>query len=268
MVLELKYWRVYCKTEEKEHFIWSKIKPTTCPINSEHEINPQGTIETNSISQNEVRILEETVKTGGMFKVVGYTFTVPPNSTAYDVHVFDYPASVLTGIMKSDNDPEIDDVIDLYLKMEGTNEGIIGIITQNVNPGDTEIHVSPGVVNNLRPGWHISLCQTDNYTSTGNVINKSSDKHIISSLDLENNIIHLVQPWDEDIRMAGPIPTYIQFWIFMVTNFYIGPNEDFIIGTSSVGGAYMKKNRQFRFRYRNNHPTKERKIRYRYEMLY
>lgn len=65
---EVHLWQVRCLTDNRWETVWDEYEPMTCPINNTHSINSNLTTKLKTVSQNVVKIEEETTDIGGFYQ--------------------------------------------------------------------------------------------------------------------------------------------------------------------------------------------------------
>jgi hypothetical protein len=139
--------KVFCNTEGKwvEAIKESQGSLTVCPNNNTHSIDADSSTIISHLSNNVVKIQEENLNadTNGFYAIRGRSFTVSGNDFYFDAFLPRIPFSILRGNFKSREDLE-GDVIDAFVLPQSSN--LVGYATQDINDGDTTIHVSMTVI--------------------------------------------------------------------------------------------------------------------------
>lgn len=280
----IKY-RVRC-TDENEWKNWilsSDVStPTTCPTDSNHNINTILTSVVETISANKVTIKEETQDTGGNFQVTTVNVISNVGQTNTALLSWPYPVSALCMKFNSSTDM-FEDVLNLTI---GENT-IIGILTsdiatvegnwvsQNYTKGQVVSYVHPtfgiryytciaNTVNNQHPtdknfwihGHILSVSSTvTQNTLIGYSINlyngvNTDNLGDVLLVDKEFNLIYVELP-PTNSYTTSPI-TYIRQTVSHVKNFKIGTAGLHSIGDNKIGGAYLPADTLVSIHYTNN----------------
>ena len=236
----VKEWEVYCTVEELYKRVWSIEAPTKCPDNSTHSIstNPGPKI-INYVSDKKVKIIEEDGITQGIYKLHGFTRDIPSgpvgNVTTF-THIWKYPITLSNGWFISTNEmvgDKIDCVVAENLK--------IGIITNPVNIGDSNVSVSPTVIPNLYNGYVFTLTDGVNTDYMGEVIDLNNGNNVVT---LENTSTHFYSPLS---------PTYVEMGVKVIENFSIPAGKQrYAFAEKKIGGKYIPKNIPMVIKYTNN----------------
>jgi hypothetical protein len=94
------YYKIFCNTDNKYVYVWSKIQPSTCPENTTHSINLSSVVVIDDIRSNTVEIMEEAPNddpTGGRYKCQGLSIPDIVLSKKYSqCFSWIYPVSILS----------------------------------------------------------------------------------------------------------------------------------------------------------------------------
>ena len=231
------HYRVYCNTDSKNEYVWNTSIPTTCPINSEHDINTESISIINEINPNLLKIQEERIPTGENFRSECYPLfgaTGPDVITTRDF-TWPYPVTVLE-IKLYVEDQNKGDKIGLQVGPDT----IIGVITSPVSIGATSITVSSTVLDYLMNGYNLSLTDGVNTDDCGRVNNiNTSTSTVTFSTPTTHSFSHTS-------------PTYVRQTVRVIDDFTLGPKWLISVGDSKIGGAYVPSNTIVRTIYTNN----------------
>jgi hypothetical protein len=249
----IKY-RLYCTTDNRWEFVWkeeTEPAPTTCPTNTTHTINSSSVSIVDERAELKVQIQEESVETGGHFRLDNYYFTCPGNTTTYydfsipiNISVLSYKLVVQSNMA----DDQFGGVV--------SPDTTIGVITANVGPTDKIINVSSTVVQNAYIGMECNLFDGTNTDVLG----------FISDIDTQNNQI-TVQNSPVSSYLATT-PTQVRIGIKMANDVKIPKftNGGYMeVGSSKIGASHLPANTVTRVKYINNSSdTKECHVLYEY----
>jgi hypothetical protein len=241
-------YRVFCITENQNVYQWNTAAPTQCPNNNTHTINPNSISIIDQVSSNAVKIQTESVPTGGYFKCQSHTFSADPNTTTTTQISWPFNISLMTVFCTTTTDQEGD-----VITAEVPSNIIVGLITQDVTAGDTQISVSQTVLANIAIGFHISLTDGVQLNQMGRIID--IDK-IAGKLTLETAATN---------SFAAANPTYVRMSIIPIENLEFGPAQTYTLGQSSLGASHIPANTPIVIKYTNNgSSTKKMVINYQY----
>lgn len=241
-------YRVYCNTEQSYKFVWSDTTPTTCPSNNQHTIDDVTITIIDSITTSSVNILQESIPTGGNYRVEGRKMTIAANSTQTEDLSFPYQLSVLTITLTTDDGNE-DDILNCFLAPNTT----IGVLTQSASQGSSTIHVSPTVVENIKIGYRVSVIETGEILDLGECI----------AIDKVNNTLTL-----ENVTQQTFSPgSYVQMTINNVKNLVLKGNANYELARKTIGSSSLPPGIVVRVQYQNLGNTPK-KFFYSYEYMY
>lgn len=248
MSKQVNKYRVYCNTEQTYNFAWSDTIPTACPTNDQHTIDDVTITIVDSITTSAVNILQESVPTGGNYRVEGRKMNIAANSTQIEDIVFPYQLSVLT-ITVSTGEENEDDILDAFIAPDTT----IGVLTQGANQGTTTLNVSPTVVDNITVGYRVGIVSESTPVDLGECI----------AIDNLNNTITL----QNGIPQNFTIGSYVQMSVNNVKNFVLMGNTTYELARKTIGSSPLYPGLVVRIRYQNlgNIPKK---FYYSFEYMY
>lgn len=278
-------WRVRCTTDnvDEEWILDSELAaPTTCPVNTTHTIDSSLTAVIEEISDNIVKIQEESIPTGGKFQTTSIELTAVKNTVSYVDTVFPFPISALAVEFVS-NASMKGDIVSISVGPDKII-GAIGAgvspasawVSQNYTVGQTVTYTDPNpiygarvytcIVNTVsnevptdtthwRHGFVITVSSTviDN-TSNGNYLKlddltNSDDVGRVLYVDKENSQVYVET---NPTNTFSPLsPTYVRQTVYTVYNYKISEPWEYRIGESKIGGSYVPKDVVVRFLYDN-----------------
>jgi len=227
-------YRVYCATEGQYVTTWATEPPTTCPNNNTHTIDVSSIVIIDSISSEEIEVKSTMSGTNGHYKTIGYTIDIEPGVNIVTTKDISYPyATSVRGSRLVVRDENIGDNIEVVAAPNTQ----VGIITSDVNIGDTTISVSSTTHTDI--GYRITLNDGTHTSELGEVF----------GIDSTNNTITVATPSDQSYSAATP--TFVEITVPRIENldlFLTGPIE---LGSSEIGGTTNPKNTIMRLLYTN-----------------
>lgn len=223
-------------TDSQFEEVWSDTSPTVCPINNSHTVDTSLVSAFESISESEVLIKEETVKTGGNFMCESHCLIAAtgPGVTTYRDFIWPFPISVMSLSFVTD----VDNSKDIVSCQVGPDT-IIGGLVANCATGATGIYVSQTVVDNTMLGYHLNLFDGVNSDDLGRII----------SIDDQTNLIKVET--GPSVSYSALTPTYVRMTVYTVNNYTIGKPGSYGIGKDKIGGSYVPENTIVRVNYLN-----------------
>jgi hypothetical protein len=240
-------YRLFCNTEQTYHFVWSDSTPTTCPANNQHEIDNVTISIIDSITTSAVNIVQESVPTGGNYRVEGRKLDISANSTQSEDIVFPYQLSVLTITIHTSEENE-DDILNCYIAPNTT----VGVLTQAATQGDTTLHVWPTVVANMKVGYRVSI-----------VDSVPIDLGECIAMDTVNNTITL----QSGIPQGFDNGSFVQMTINNVKNFVLKGDTVYELARKTIGSSALAPGLVVRIQYQNLGETPK-KFYYSFEYMY
>lgn len=241
-------YQFHCHTEQKIVTVWDTITPTKCPNDNTHQINLDTISIINSVTPNNVNIIQSDASVKDNYRVENLVFTVPANQMYTKIITFPYNVGVLTVNWKC-KDIHEGDVINGYIAPNAT----IGQITQNINQGDTIIHVSPSVFTYLNAGYIVNITNGTKNINMGEV----------KSFDKINNTITCVLQSNDSINTGS----LLQMTIHNIRNQILFADEDIHLSTKHLGSSFLPANINILFTYTNNSNV-DKTFKVWYEILY
>ena len=227
-----------CSDESVTKHVWRSEGdpvPTKCPDDTSHTIVSSSIRIVDKRENNKVVVQEEEVPTGGNFRIESVTFDIPAGQTHAENKSWNYNVSVLDVFYVSTSD-HVGDNIEIIVAPDTT----IGVITANVDIGDTVINVSQTVIDYTMVGYNINLNDGVNNDNLGPV----------TSIDKDNLTITCTNPTTNAFSAVSP--TYVVQNIYMLRDFEIGPPFHIPIGDGKIGGSSIPAGTVVRVNYTNN----------------
>lgn len=225
-------WSLWCVTDQKIEYVWSDIEPHVCPTDHTHEIDQETVSIIDQMTQNVVKIKEESIVTGGNFKCETRKITISANSTNHMDTSFKYPVSVYNFTFRTKDQNE-GDLIEMHI----APNTLVGIFTTDTLIGNNILTVSNTAINVLMIGYHVSTIIEGNSIDLGTIIN----------INKNTNQITLSQNLAQDITNGLPILMTIK----VIENYEIGPAGAYVIGEGKIGGFSIPANTLIRVVYTN-----------------
>lgn len=232
------YWLYFCATENKFYNIWSETAPTVCPTNAAHIVDNTQTMALQTIDSNVVTIKEELLDTQGIYKYQGYSQVIPAG-TPGDVTTINLTWPRQITLLNGTFDGQTANFGDV-INADVIPATPIGYLTQNVNVGDTLLHVSPTVVQNVFNGFTVILSDGVNTVNMGECM----------SIDNVRNTI-TVQTASTQAFLASS-PTYLSISVSVVNNLHVGSVRPYEIAQKKIGGKTIPAGTKFSITYMNN----------------
>lgn len=226
-------YRLYCNTENAFNTIWDTKTPTTCPNNKTHLIDNNSISIIDNISSIATSIIQSGNNVNDNFKLESKLIFIPPNQTVTFTYNWPYNIAMMV-VTWTSTEENRGDIINGYIAPNTT----IGIITQNINIGDTIIHVSPTVLQYLKQGY---LVQINNGISI-------LDLGVCTTIDLTTSTIKCLNTANITMN-AGSM---LQMTIHNIKNIYLYNPEQFKIGEKHVSSQSLPANTNIQLSYQNN----------------
>lgn len=243
------YYRVYCSTDSKYEYVWGTEEPTTCPVNTAHTIVPAQTTIVNIISEEQIKIKEETTPTNGKYQVATVAFDCPMGTTVY-THSFDFPMNALASFIPVSSTQEGDTLL-----VEVAPNTTVGALTANASAGVKVFNVSQTVIDYTITGLFFTLTDGVNVDNLGR----------IKEIDTDNNTITTTYATTHAFSAASP--TYCQITSVYADNVEFGTAGIYSYGNTSIGASYVPAGTEIKMTYTNNSMVTKR-LRVNFEYFY
>lgn len=233
----LKKWQVWCETENQFVEVWKHTRPEICPNDLRHEIDHSRTVFTDIKYVESERIQhvyinsKSFLNTNGYYMVEGRKFMIP---SEHDVHYEDHTfalSSCVYGLKAQANPENVGDSFSLVINPDT----IIGVLTNAAQAGDTLIHVSPTVTQNLVPGFYVKI---------------GEDERRVMSIDKENGTLTLDSALSPSSTLEAAI-TPIKLRLYIAYHYEIGAAGTIDIGYGGMGGKTLPPGTVVRLEYNN-----------------
>ena len=230
-------YRLFCESENTLVTCWNTIQPTVCPNDNTHTINSNSITIIEKISRQNVSIIQsEPGFTNGFYKVEGWSFNIPANSSAYNDISWSYNIAVMTINLLPSSD-NIGDTVNAY----AGPDTIIGINTQTLNQNVSVINVNSTVLENIRHGYTVSVVNNSQNINMGECI----------SIDIENSRITCNTTSSESIVPGA----YIKVSRNVIKNITFTTNNIVNLANKNVSSTAFPANTVARMHYTNNSNT-------------
>lgn len=228
-------YKIYCDTEAAYVSGWGTAPPTECYNNDTHTVNANSIQIMDIVSNNEVLIKEDKITIGRNIKIKEIVLEdVEKNTSKTVIYTFNFITSMYSFKYISD-DTNKGDQITIAIN-PNTN---FGYITQDVEIGDTVIHVPAVMLIYISNGFNANL-----YTG---VITENLG--LIKSVDKINNTITVSTPSTQAFSAAS---TFIRATYYVMEEMTIGSAGLHDFGNDVVGGAAVPVGTVAHFIYKNN----------------
>jgi hypothetical protein len=200
-------------------------------------VDVSSAVEIDRIEEQEVKIIEEEVRTGGFWGVEhieieseGQTDSIatkvwPMNITALAMHV------LLKENMEGDE-----------MTVEVAPDTTIGALTAPHGTGDTVLNVTGTVCANIEIGFYLRLLDASNGTT---------EQMRVIGVDKTACTVTMESPLVNTYNPAGP--TYCQLTVKRVNRVKLpGFSGDITLGVGKLGGSHLPANTPVRITYHNN----------------
>jgi len=279
-------YRVKCLNDNRDEFWYlpeDAPVPTTCPINTAHQIDTTQTTIVDTIDDKSIRIKEETTPTGGHMGTQSVRIDAKANSWTTKELWWPFPISALSVDFVTKDIHEGD-----YLSVCVGKNTLVGAVLEPIIPStDWEDrnyvegervffnHPSFGMrlftcikdtVNNENPtntvywlhGYTISVSPTvvqnvySGYYITLKQGNKVMDLGRVICKNIELSKIRVEGNPSEVLIPSPTNPIFVLMSIYLMKEFEIGPRWGYEIGQSKIGGSYVMKDTKVTVDYFNH----------------
>ena len=236
-------YRVYCNTESTYQTIWGETTPTSCPINTNHTIDPTKTAIADTVEENVVKIKEENIPTGGNFKCDTVVIDAPASTVTYTDVSWPFPVCVYSVTFVTKDIHEGGSVC-----VQISPNTTIGALVAPVALSAKAFYVSSTVLQYLVVGYSVRITDGINVDDLGYclTVDKTTNK-----ITTSKGSTHTYSPYT---------PTYVQMTAYLIETYEIGPAWEYTIGQSKIGGVYLPANALVRATYKNIAPINNKLI--------
>ena len=232
-------WSVLCDADHGEQQVIlyeAEGEPTKCPSDATHGLVEDATVEINRISQNTVKVQDESTPTGGFFHTTSFRIDVP---AVVGTHEFDVSRPINVNLFNMKFHSEVEhagDSMDVAVRPDT----VIGAIGAPVTTGDTVLTVSPTVLEHIKVGFYVNLTDGAKVSHLGRCI----------EINKETSQITVETAADADFSHASP--TYVRIRIHMMYDYLFGTKQVHAIGDETIDASYLPKGTVIRFYYHNS----------------
>lgn len=247
---EIIQWKIFCDTEQiyTYGYLDYLTPPEGCFNNNTH-VCSQLPIPLDKIYNNNTRVQEEKIETGGNFKVKTLECNIPAGvtGTTYEFdNSFPHPISMVNVFFNTYEHNNCD-----VLNVDIAPDTLIGVITQDYDVGVTSLcsmTVTDTVIENSMIGGYLSIDNGITSASAGNIINIDKDNFTIDLIDPEQNI-------------SFPAGSMVKLTVKMMEDYHLeaGTNR-VLLGSVKIGASYVPANTIGRIKYTNNNGLAKRFI--------
>lgn len=231
-------YRINCQTDGYT-YVWAETEPSVCPVNTAHTITAADTtiIETNK--PDVISIKEETTATNGIYKTIGYCLPIPSgnvgNITTQSVS-FKLPMNLMDAWFFA-NEEHVTDEITVAI----APDTIIGVITSNIQSGETVLPVSSTVIDNSFTGYDVGLYNGATSEALGMIMAHDS---VNGNITVENATSI---GWN-----TSPLTTYVRMTPILIDHCIMNSPGKYMFAEKKIGGKYFPANTAIEVRYKNN----------------
>jgi hypothetical protein len=122
-----------------------------------------------------------------------------------------------------------------------TKDSIAGKIESNVNIGDSNIFVTPSVLNYMKLGFQFILDSGNVSENLGETLLKNTSSNFCTTQFAASNIFS--------------IPTYVKTQVKIIEDLFITEPRLYCIGSKKITASYLPANTIIRMTYSNSSPT-------------
>jgi hypothetical protein len=292
----VRYYRLWCESDEKYEYVWGQTPPTMCPTNTSHDIDKGSIVVDKTITEKQIKIREEIIATGGNFGSETLTIYALRNATTSASMMWPFPISALavefisenihrgdtikltvgentiTGISLTNAGPAIitpwipqNYVVGQVVQFSATGRVYTCIRSTDNNdmPIDKAhwrhgypIYVSPTVIDNTALGYHMNLFDGRKTNNLGRVV----------GINKELRAIYMENPPTNSFLAAGP--TYVRQSVTPIRHYKISGPWQHVIGSNKIGGSSVPTDVKVTLSYTNNSVDTDKELVGNVEYLY
>lgn len=227
-------YKIYCTTESAYIEGWGTDEPTSCYNNNTHTVNPNSVQLMETVSTSVVQINQNTYANGNNFGVRNITLSAASSSTTTDSYTFAIPTTMHSFYFNADSE-HIGDKIDIAANLNQT----VGMLGENISPGDTIIHVPVAISLYGYLGFYIRVTDGVNTNDLGYIV----------SMDKVNNTVVVKTPATNSFDKTN---TFVQMTYYVIKDFTISGIGHHAFGSDLLSGANIPLNTAVSFTYTNN----------------
>jgi len=221
--------RYTCSTENKSIFHWNETPPIVCKNDGSSISNM---VSVDQRSTNEFKVIEESVRTGGHFKVNSYLICATGATGAMSYNEFTYKND--RSILSMQVIPGVGcegDSVEVIVAPDTP----IGILSATGTSGATSFDVNSTVIDNLERGYFVKITNGVDTDDCGEVLGVDS---ISGTIDMDIPTTQIFAPG-----------SYILQSVYMGDQFNLPPPGRYPIGEGKIGGSYLPANKPIGVKY-------------------
>ena len=226
-------YRLFCNTENTYVTVWNTDTPSVCPHNNQDHIDTNSITIIDSINSTSVNITQTNGNVNDNYRTESRRIFIPAGQTITTDLSYPYNISILTINWTTTND-NTGDLLNCYFDPNT----VIGVITQKVNQGDTILHVSPTVINNLQKGYQVNLTNGQQTIDLGECI----------LFDTVTNTIKVTLPVNNSMNVGS----YVRMTLHNVKNWIFGPADQVRLANKHLQTSHFPAGTVIRIVYQNN----------------
>jgi hypothetical protein len=233
-------YKIFCNDEMEFKTVWGNVAPSTCPMNTTHDINPNSVTMVQTITSNTVIVETETdpsKKTSGNYGVKSWLLDIPTGTTGSITRqntTFDYPINMMLVSFRSADNSQGD-----VFSCDVMPNTIIGICTTTASLGTTSIAVNETVLGIIQHGYIVDISTGTTSAHLGKCLTKDPVTGIITTEYPVSNISF----------NAG---SYIKMTIRFVDRYVLTNSQNRLLGTGKIGCSYIPNGIPMEVVYTNN----------------
>jgi hypothetical protein len=228
-------YQIYCITEGAFVKGFGTALPTVCYTNDTHTVGANSAQLIQTISSSQVSIKQNQSTTGTNFFVKDIKFTNVESQTTQSV---DYTFDILTSVYNYDffvDDTNVGD----YFTINVRPNTALGLVTQDINIGDTTLHGSAGLLMYGRRGYEIKITDGTNTDDLGRIL----------SIDTGTGIVTFTNATTHEYSAAN---TNIIMNYYVMKNYTIAGYGQVRYGDNIFAAATVPAGTTVRYTYQNN----------------
>lgn len=248
MATKIIHWRIYCETEQDWTYGYlddTQGTPSTCFTDTEHIVNGNSQQQMNetSLTIPKFRIAEESIETGGSYKMEGFKLTCPANQVSSKTVSWSIPVSVLATHFISQESYE-GCIVETIVSPETT----IGVLTANIDSGVSVLPASTTVIQYASVGCEIFI----NSDLIGEVTSVNADTITLNANTTTNYTAY----------------SYIKMQYRVLKNYELSALTSKVdLGVTTIGGSYIPSGTLIKVLF-NNTTNSSITFRFGFEYLY
>ena len=198
-------------------------------------------------NEQEMKIKEMKVLTGGRYQLVHTKIVAPANQTTSHTMSFDADINLASAIFEFTGESKGDIVC--WAAAPNTT---IGVLTAPASIGDTELTVSSTVIDNIDYLFRVRLASASDPTNT------YEDVGVVTAIDEDGSTITVKTPLTQ-IWSAGT--TLVQITQILINDVEIGPLDTRIkIGQDTMRTSHISAGVNLVCEYKNNHVSEQHEL--------